>query len=418
MSVDLVRLRRTLGDPALARLVDRLTRRLELDRPLTSAVTLTASTAEERRAAARILGRRTDWRAGTLSVWPAEVERALAQAGIAPDLRTALEALAGPVRSRAEKRQADRADRLAALAGVSGGRHAGEKWFDAWVEQIEADGTLTRLVHRRSGELIRQAVAVLDLLPADAMPLPVLAERATGDTKALSGTPLAGLVLRALGVRDGRAAGRGLAARRELWESAGVILDDLASQVLVLGLSAASLGTSGGTLGSWLTGAARTWTPFRITLHQLVTMPIVPHPRDVWVCENPSVLRAAVSRPARHVALVCTEGVPSAACHRLLDAVVREGLAIRWHGDFDWTGLRTTGAAISRYGAVPWRMSLGDYETALAAGDSEPLRGPQAGSPWDPALAERMAQSGRAVMEERLIPSLLDDLADRYAGSS
>jgi hypothetical protein len=47
---------------------------------------------------------------------------------------------------------------------------------------------------------------------------------------------------------------------------------------------------------------------------------------------------------------------------------------------------------------------LTTYEEALGAGCTERLRGPAADSPWDPQLAARMAQTGRAVMEERLIP--------------
>jgi uncharacterized protein (TIGR02679 family) len=120
--------------------------------------------------------------------------------------------------------------------------------------------------------------------------------------------------------------------------------------------------------------------------------------------------RAAVAAPVA-TPLICTEGVPSAACNRLLRTVADSGARIRWRGDFDWTGLRITATALDRYAAEPWRMSAADYETALAAGDSEPLRGTPGSSPWDPGLAARMRQTGRAVMEERLIPLLLEDLA-------
>lgn len=113
--------------------------------------------------------------------------------------------------------------------------------------------------------------------------------------------------------------------------------------------------------------------------------------------------------------LVCTEGVPSASCHRLLASAAGQpggtgGRAcIRWRGDFDWTGLRITAEGIARYGVIPWRISAADYVGALSSG-SEPLKGPAAGSAWDPALAEQMRSAGRAVMEERLIPQLLSDL--------
>jgi uncharacterized protein (TIGR02679 family) len=412
---DPARLRRTLGDPALARLVARLARRLELGRRLDAPLILDAATEAERLALGRLLGRPPTRHGHSLRVWPGQLSAALRSAGIAPDLHSAVEALTGPVVSRPEAAAAERAVREAMRSVIASGRHAGTSWHERWVAALEADGTLTRLARSGGGRLAAQAVTVLDLLPADALPLPVLAEQATGDTKALSGTPLARLVLRALALRDG-VANAALARRetqRALWEAAGVIPDDLASQALVLGLAATPVSP----LGRWLTEAAEAGIPFRVTLHQLAAMPVTPQADAVFVCENPSVLRAAAAaevlprRGARPVALVCTEGIPSAACQRLLGACARAGAAIGWRGDFDWTGLRTVDAGMTRHGASPWRMDRPDYEDALATGDTEPLRGLSAPSPWDPELAARMAETGQAVMEERLIPLLLADLS-------
>jgi uncharacterized protein (TIGR02679 family) len=171
--------------------------------------------------------------------------------------------------------------------------------------------------------------------------------------------------------------------QRALWESAGAIPDDMASQALVLGLTA----VPSQPLASWLSEAAETGIPFRVTLQQLVSMPLQPTVTHVFVCESPSVLLAAAARVASSwldgPALVCTEGVASAACHRLLTALAGAGASIHWRGDFDWTGLRAVGDAIARHGARPWRMDLADYDAALAAGAAEPLRGPVAPSPWD-----------------------------------
>ena len=423
-AADPARLSRTLGDPALTRVVQRLVRRLELGRPLEASFTLKDASETERLALSRLLGRRVSLRGNSLRVVPGQLAAALSRAGIAPDLRSAVEALAGPVTSRAEVAAAESAGRAAALASIAAGRHAATSWYRQWTEALQADGTLTRLVRARSVTLIEQAVAVLNELPADMLPLPALAERATGDTKALSGTPLARLVLRALALREhsgatvlsevGGVAGLRALSRagvqRALWESAGAIPDDMASQVLVLGINA----VPSHPLARWLSEAAETGTPFRVTLQQLVSMPLQPTVARVFVCENPSVLRAAAAadsgRPAR-TALVCTEGVSSAACHRLLTAAAGRGACIHWRGDFDWTGLRAVGDSIARYGARPWRMGLADYSAALASGPAEPLRGPAAPSPWDPLLAERMAQIGSAVMEERMIPLLLADIA-------
>jgi uncharacterized protein (TIGR02679 family) len=402
------RLAKVLGAPELSWLVDRVRTRIARGVPLDGVVTLTGATPRQRQAVARLLGR-PPGRGESLSVPLPAVEAALRAGGLADGLRGAVEALGGEVPDLAAQRIRFAARRDAALAAARAGQHAGEEWHTAWLAELTADGTLTRLLRSGRDAALGQAAAILDLLPANELPLPVLAERATGDTKALSVPPLPGLVLRALARWQGQsmpemgAVPETGAGRRELWNAFGVIVDDLASQVLVLGLPA-----SGGTLGRWLTEAASMGMPFRVTLHQLSTMPVTLDVPAVHVCENPAVLRAAAAELGSGCTpLVCTEGIPSAACHRLLAAASQ----LHWRGDFDWTGLRTTSAAIARYGALPWRMSAADYTAALSDGDSEPLKGAPATSPWEAELAERMRSAGRAVMEERLIPCLLSDLA-------
>ena len=144
----------------------------------------------------------------------------------------------------------------------------------------------------------------------------------------------------------------------------------------------------------------------RVTLHQLRLAPLVLDCDEIFVCENPAVVRAAASRPSRP--LVCTEGVPSVAVHALLRAA-RPGTRMCWRNDFDWAGVRLTAAALTRYpGAVPWRMTAADYIDAAPNG--LPLVGRPVVTPWDPELAAAMRQNGRAVMEERLLDELLDDL--------
>ncbi|MFF4136623.1 DUF2399 domain-containing protein [Streptomyces mirabilis] len=161
----------------------------------------------------------------------------------------------------------------------------------------------------------------------------------------------------------------------------------------------------------WLRDAADFGIPFRLTLHQLATAPVVLAARTIFVCENPAVLRAAAGElQDTSAALVCTEGVASAACHKLLGDAVRAGARLHWRADFDWAGLRITAGAVARHGARPWRMTAADYTAALSKGESTPLAGPPAASPWDPELARAMAESGSTVMEERLLPALLSDL--------
>ena len=331
--------------------------------------------------------------------------------------------LHGPLRDRPAERADEEARRDRALKSAHSSPLAGQGWFAAWLDRIAADGTLTRLVRRGDAPLLDAAVRVLERLTEGGarlvgsrsgapgvLPLPVLAEWATGDTKALvPGSPLEQLVLRALAQRagDGCVVPRERVRRRALWEGAGAIADDLASQVLVLNIRA-----EGDTVVcDWLRDAAGFGIPFRLTLHQLAADPVVPAARTIFVCENPALLRAAAGElQDTSAALVCTEGVPSAACHKLLGDAVRVGARLRWRADFDWAGLRITADAVARHGAHPWRMAAADYTAALGEGESTPLAGPPAASPWDPELARAMAKSGSAVMEERLLPALLSDL--------
>lgn len=332
------------------------------------------------------------------------------------DLLTILGRLHGPLRDRPAERAGEDTCRGQALKSARSSPLAGQEWFTAWLERMAADGTLTRLVRRGDALLLDAAVRVLERLLSGSgrgsrvLPLPVLAEWATGDTKALvPGAPLEQLVLRALAQRggDSSAVPRERAGRRALWESAGAIADDLASQVLVL-----NIGAEGDTVVcDWLCDAADFGIPFRLTLHQLATDPVVPAARSIFVCENPAVLRAAAGElQDTSAALVCTEGVPSAACHKLLGDAVRAGARLYWRADFDWTGLRITAGAVARHGARPWRMTAADYTAALGRGESTPLARPPAASPWDPELARAMEESGSTVMEERLLPTLLSDL--------
>jgi len=409
-------------DPGWARVLRLARRRLEsTGGDLAGALTVRDPTEAERKLIIGLTGAYRRPGVGSLTL-PLQVLDASVRREFGQSLYERLIELGGPLRNRPSERTEEARARVDLLtdARAHGGPWASEEWFAAWLDTLAADGTITRLIRRRDGDILRQVGAVLTLLadsdaagptdprrPAPPISLPVLAERATGDTKALSGTPAATLVLRALAARDGEPPPASASERRARWDAAGVILDDLASQVLVLGVRPARDHPVAG----WLTEAADRAIPFRLTLHQLMLAPLLVTAPDVFVCENPAVLRAAVGEwTPGHPPLVCTEGVPSAAGHRLLAGV--HG-TVHWRGDFDWTGLRTTADAIGRHHARPWRMSAADYGRAIDApgAETEALRGAPAESPWDPALAAALHERGRAVMEERIIPELLADLA-------
>jgi uncharacterized protein (TIGR02679 family) len=367
---------------------------------------------DERHALAGLLGRPVRPGTASIRVRLGDLDAIVRRPADGWDLPTVVEAFGGPL---ADRRGDAAARRDAVDNAVHAARRAGgdAPWLVAWLSDVVADGTASRLVSRGRGGLLATAAAVVAELPRPGEPLPVVSARVTGDTKALAEGPLAGLVLRAVASMLGEPRPVGAGQRRALWEAVGIVPDDLASQVLVLNLA---VRPSPG-LGSWLADAARFGLPFRVTLHQLVRSPIaLAQPVLVRVCENPAVLRAAAEQlGSRSAPLVCTEGHPSVAAGRLLDVLAGGGAALQHRADFDWAGVRIAGALLARDGSEPWRFGAADYEaarrrrgrrsaTSLTPSDPAP-------SPWDPALAAAMAEAGEAVFEEELLDDLLTDLA-------
>jgi len=296
-----------------------------------------------------------------------------------------------------------RADALDRAREVLGGG-TDREWIEHWIASLlNQDGTLGGRV---AVDALAVATQVLALLPVDGMSLTELAELACGDTKALSGGGAPKLVLDALSLRENVPRPVDPVGIRALWETAGVSVDAVSSRVLVLGYRVDETHT----VARWLNDAAEEGIPFPVTVDMLSRGPLTNSSSTVFVCENVAVLAAAARTLGSSCAsLICTDGQPSAAVHRLLGSRA-PGTTIRWRADFDWAGVHMVTRAISRYDASPWRMDVDSYRHALDARNSEPLKGHPTDSPWDPELAAALRDSGRAVMEERLIPDLLTDL--------
>jgi len=158
----------------------------------------------------------------------------------------------------------------------------------------------------------------------------------------------------------------------------------------------------------------------------------VPAGSVLHVCENPTVVEVVAARwAAADTAspaplLVCTSGQPSTAVVELVQHLASAGGQVRYHGDFDWPGLRIATALADRVPWTPWRYTAIDYDTACTAVerrgtppvDHAPasglaLRGAPAASPWDPELAATMACRGLAVEEEAVVDDLVADLLGR-----
>jgi uncharacterized protein (TIGR02679 family) len=378
---------------------------------LAGSVSISSPDDAERKAIIGITGRYRDAGVTRLTVHLADLDAAVREAR--DDGRGLVGLLAerdgGALRDRPAERERLSAGVLAVVGEAQASSLSSFEWFGNWLAGLRGDGTLTRLANAGGTAVVRNAVSVLEALDGRSPPvlLPVLAARVTGDTKALNhGTAASTLVLRALALRLGVARPSCAEDRRDLWDQFGVIVDDLASRVLVLGLPAAGDG-----LGDWLSAAARRGVPFYATLQQLVLMPVEVQAPVVYVCENPAVLRAACGAPGT-LPLICTEGRPSTAFHRLAGAVVAGGGELRYHGDFDWPGISIAASVMARHGAVPWRFGAPDYLAGVRACASEhvALSGVPQETPWDPALAALMIETGRVVYEESVAGPLLADL--------
>ncbi|HEV2638123.1 MAG TPA: TIGR02679 family protein [Actinocrinis sp.] len=405
----------TLGDlraPAYRRLF--LAARRSLERTgsqLSGQVSVADPTDEERKALIGLTGQYRPSGSRRITVELAVLD-AFTRAALGLSLPDAVVALDGrPLRHRPAERVQEGAERAAARAiAESSPLYETHPWFRTWIDELGP--LVTRLANLGATARLAEAVRVLELVEQrdEDRPylLPVLAEKATGDTKALNrGRTSATLVLRALALRENMPVPTNAEDIRILWDTCGVVADDLASRVLVLNLPA-----TGDGLGHWLTDAARYGTPFQVTLHQLTVHSVRADPPEVYVCENPAVLRRAAQELGSSCPpVLCTEGRPSAAFHRLARILTAQGSRLHYHGDFDWDGVDMTNRIISRYQARPWQMTQDAYRAAIRTRDeSVALHGTPRPTDWDPELAAAMAEEGVAVFEEAVIEPLIVDL--------
>ena len=192
---------------------------------------------------------------------------------------------------------------------------------------------------------------------------------------------------------------------RDIWADAGVLVNALARPALVLNLP------------PWADGRPlfEPGVPGYLSLRALLRSPPVWQldGRSIFVCENPNIVAwAADSLGPACAPLVCTDGMPAAAQRILLTRLAAGGARLRYHGDFDWPGIRIANVMVRRFGAEPWRMAVGDYRdgVARATGEAHPLSGGAVDAEWDVALAGAMGEAGIAVAEEAVVGALIGDL--------
>jgi uncharacterized protein (TIGR02679 family) len=229
-----------------------------------------------------------------------------------------------------------------------------------------------------------------------------LAALSTGDSHALDdGQPLASLIM-ALAA-DGE-----IDDRRDIWASLGVLCDELSMPALTLNLMSCSAGIAARALCLH----AEAGEPYRLSTRQLLReMPVFDRAEHttVYVCENPTVVAAAARRLGpRSAPIVCTEGQPRTACRLLLKRLTESGIALAYHGDFDWPGIQIANVIFRRHGFTPWRFTAADYRRESG---SLSLNGAPVEALWDSELSPAMINIGHAIHEEQLLETLLIDLS-------
>lgn len=386
------RLVQLLGGSENAWLLDQMAKRLAAGQPLTGTLRIVAPSDEQRASWARLIG--NHGRGEGLTVDLDALERLVVSAELAESLRDAVTMLRGPIENR---RQAV-LERAAAWDASFGEPPPGTEavWAD-----LRQTGLVKRLVGddpKAGAELLRQTAQLLALLPAHGVCLQELAAAVVGDAHGLDpGRPLAAVVLRAVKLRTGVDP----SDRRQAWAAVGVELDPLSASVLVLGLRLAG----DGLVARMLRACAEAGEPCRLTLRQLRREPVVVAHEHVYVCENPAVVLAAADRlGTRCRPLVCVDGQPGSAARLLLAAI---GTRVRYHGDFDWPGLRIAADVLAQTGGAPWRFDAAAYRRAPKGVE---LHGVPVEAAWDPGLRAEMALAGRAVHEEAVLAVLVSDL--------
>jgi len=192
---------------------------------------------------------------------------------------------------------------------------------------------------------------------------------------------------------------------RDIWAKAGVLVNELARPALFLNLHINGRSALPLALGE------PNYASLRFLLRSNPFWDV--RGRDVSVCENANLVAIAADKLGANCApMVCTDGMPAAAQRVLLRQLAAAGARLRYHGDFDWAGLRIGNYVMREFGALPWRFDAGNYLAAVARAPRPglPLGDHDAEASWDEALTAAMREHQLSIAEESLAETLLEDL--------
>lgn len=410
----------SLGDQALDRLWDAVAERVQRNgMAVRGAIALDGLDQAERFALAGLLGRPVT--ESHVRVDLAILDRRLRESRAARGLMAAVDQLRGPLVDRRGERAARGARREALWTELRAGLASlgldREPWCEAWAQSVRSlvEPDPTPSAARAFLEAARCLATLGDANGTNCIRGRVeLAAQIVGDSHGLDDDSLAGtMVLRGIAARDGVPNPVTPEARRALWETAGVLCDEVSTTVLCLGLFPPE---SGAQARSLLAARSVAGWETHLTLRDLRRLDrLVASGAEVYVCENPRVLEAAMDAGSR-ATMVCVSGNPTLVATRLLERLAADGAFLRYRGDFDWPGISIANRVIERFGAMPWRMGTADYEAALlAAGnglvDLPELVGHAVPAVWDADLGPAMKRARRVVHEERLLDLLISDVS-------
>ena len=296
-TVDIAWLRKVLGREEIRWVVERVRLRLEQGRSLEGSVSLAEATAAQRRAVEGLLGRAP--RLGrSLTVTLNDLDAVIRRSGLHPEgLGPAVVALTGPVVLRAEVR-AELADAWAAALEPLCEIVARRPELSPWYEAASARGLVKRAcgTPAEAVPVVAAAARLLGLLPLAVTPLAQVANDVAGDAHALDhGRSLSTIVASAIRSTWWTARIEALSPaqrRRAIWDSVGIITDELSTTALALNLC---VGDTRSGLARILHIARECGEPIVLTLRQLIRHTVTFDPGVVFVCENPAVVIAAAN---------------------------------------------------------------------------------------------------------------------------
>lgn len=371
---------------------------------------------ESRSAVGELYGRPL-WGQGT-RINVAKLDSAVQNTRFGLSLSEVLEILHGtPVRraesaeSAAQQRYAHCRDTVRAALAAQG--LAETAWAEPWCEWLCQFG---RIPAAELPTVARQAAGVLAEISTPDPDRPwtsraELASRHGGPHLLDEGTALSRVVLRAAAFAYDVEPPTNARERQVLWERCRVALDAVTDSALCWAMPWAGSDVwsrTGRERNDLRLATHLTLADLRATSERLVNTGTV-----IAVCESPRVLEAATLAGIHHP-LICTRGYSSSATRELLRRLLDDGAVVYCHADFDWSGLDLA-RALREQGARLWRLTSADYREALDRASAERLdlpvlAGEPIRTPWDPELSTLLATAGRAVEEEMLLTSLLDDL--------